>query len=183
MSRVRGTVLLNSIAFVQETHGQGAHERVLKSLGPEEAAALGGAVREAAWIPVEHLLAYMEAARDLYAPGEPGYFQRMGRFAGTSDRSLRAMGVMVRDLGTATQMAGIVWKQFFEDGELEVVERSASGARLRIRGLPAHRALCERIVGSLEGLLGGAAPTLVVSKAACVLDGDPSCEYTLHFGA
>jgi hypothetical protein len=181
MSRVRGTLVLNSFAFVRKTHGPRAHARILRSLGHEEAAVLGGAIREAAWVPIDPLLLYIEKAKELYAPDEEGYYRRMGRFAGKSDREARAMGVMVRDLATAAQMAAVVWKQFFDKGDLEVAERTESGARLRIRGFPAHPVLCERIVGSLEGLLAAAAPALIVEKAGCLLEGDPACEYVLRF--
>jgi hypothetical protein len=183
MSRVRGTVVLNTFAFVRKTHGPGAHEKILQALGPADAALLALPPREAAWLPVLPLVAYLEAAKALYAPAEDGYFRTIGRFAGTVDRESRAMGVMVSDLETATKMARVLWRQFYEEGELEVVEQTPAGARLRILGFPAYRAICQRIAGSLEGLLGGAALHVTVDKSACVLSGDPCCEYTLHFAA
>ena len=182
MARVRGTLVVNTFAFVRKVHGPDAHARILKAIGPEDASALEASAREAGWFPLHPLLRYIEKAREMYAPGDADYFRSMGRFAGTADRESRAMGVMVSDLETATKMARVLWRQFFDEGRLEVVEQTAQGARLRILDFEAHPALCERIVGSLEGLLGGATPEVRVVQSACALHGAAYCEYELSFG-
>jgi hypothetical protein len=178
---VRGTLLRNTMGFLRETYGPGAHASVLRALPHDLAAVFRLPVREASWEPLDALVAYIETAKRTFAPDDPDFYRRMGSYAGRSDREARAMGVMVRDLDTATKMAGVLWRSFFSEGRLEVAERTPGGAVLRILDFPAHRALCERIAGSLEGLLGGAAAKLSVAKDSCLLDGDPCCEYRLEW--
>jgi hypothetical protein len=180
MPLVRGTLVLNTFAFVRKAHGLEAHRRILDALAPRSSRPLEGTIRDAAWTPLEPLIAYIEKAKELYAAGEEDYFRQMGRFAGRADRD-RNLGVMVRDVDTATKMAAVLWRHLFEEGSLEVVERGAASARLRIRDFPASRALCDRIQGSLEGLLGTDARRVRADRRACLLDGDPYCEYEVHW--
>ncbi len=181
MAKARGTLVLNTIAFVREKHGPEAHERVVASLGTRHAAAIQLSPREAGWVDVDVILAYMEAAHRLLAPDDPGFYREIGRFAGQRDRDARAFGIMVGDFATAMRLASILWRAFFDVGDLEVVDRDATGATLHIRNFPTHRILCQRIVGSLEGQLSRPESPVRVEERACVLDGAPCCELRLDW--
>lgn len=177
MRFTRGTLLINAIGFVRERFGEDGHRKVRHAL----AQPFPQPLREASWVPLDLLVSYSERAKELLAPGEEDFFRGLGLYAGQNDRKGRAMGVMVADLETATKMAPTLWRQFFDSGELQVAERRPEGAILRIVDFPTTRSLCERITGSLEGLLTGAAGAVLVQKTLCVLDGSPYCEYRLSW--
>ncbi|SRR6266581_4991981 len=174
MASVRGSVLLNSTDFVRERYGASSHLRVLESLPPEGAEAFARGARDA-WIPLEVVLAYMEGAKRLLAPGDPDFFRKMGFYGGRHDRT-RPLSVMVSDRATAIRKANDLWRVFFDAGEVEVAETGSAGVTLRIVGFPAAAPLCERIVGSLEGLLSLAGQPIRVEKRACRAWGQPCCE-------
>jgi hypothetical protein len=67
----------------------------------------------------------------------------------------------------------------FDTGDLEVVQTPSAETRMRIRGFPAHAALCQRILGSLEGIYAAAERPAQVDKPACVLAGQPYCEFRI----
>jgi hypothetical protein len=179
LSLVRGTLVLNTVEFIRETYGAPALPEVLRALPAKNAATFRSDLREASWEPLADLLAYMEAAKALLAPRDAEFFRAMGRFAGRRDREERAFGFMLGDLETATRMARTLWRSVFDQGSLEVVERSAHAAVLRVRDFPTTAALCQRVAGSLEGQLSSAALDIAVKERACVLDGAPYCEFGL----
>lgn len=181
MAQVRGTLVLNTIEFIREHYGPQALPEVLRALPAKNAKTFLSALREASWEPLEDLDAYMVAAQAVLAPKDESFFREMGRFAGRHDRGNRAFGVMLHDLDTAARMAKTLWRSFFDEGSLEVAERDARGALLRIRDFPTTRSLCQRVIGSLEGQLSTPAAAVAVTKTACVLDGAAFCEYSLDW--
>jgi hypothetical protein len=98
----------------------------------------------------------------------------MGRFAGRRDRDMR-FGVMLADPKISAKMGPTLWRAYFDKGRVEIVDRGALGATVRIHAFPTHRVLCQRIAGSLEGQQGDFAAT--AEEKACVLHGDPHCEF------
>ena len=179
VTTARGTVLLNSVEFVCGEFGSSAHDQVLAALSPDHAAAFTASLHEGSRKPLDALIAYMEKARILFARDDPSFFRRMGASAGQHDREQRAFRVMLSDPQTATRMATILWRTYFDCGRLEVVGRSPGEALLRIHDFPTHRALCARILGSLEGQQGDFGAR--AQETACTLDGDPYCEIRLSF--
>src|SRR5439155_3957658 len=64
---VRGIFVLNAFDFVCEHYSPAAHAAVIEAL-PARRTALTAA-REASWTPLDDLVAYMEKAKALLAPG------------------------------------------------------------------------------------------------------------------
>ena len=180
-SSARGTLFLNSVDFVRETYGDAAHERVLAALTPEQAVVCSAAVREAAWHPVAALVAYMETAQRLLAPTDPGFFGRMGADGARRDRERRAVSVMVGDVDTAVRLAAVLWRTYFQEGALDVLETDGQGVTLRIRDFPTRRALCQRVVGGMEALFGSAALGVRAVERACAALGAPHCEIRMSW--
>jgi hypothetical protein len=180
MANARGTLVLNSIAFIRERFGPEAHDKVLAALPRQHAGTFLGPLYEGAWKPLEDLLAYMETARKVLAPRKAHFYQSMGEFAGERDRKSTAFSIMLADFDTAARMAPLLWRSFFDAGRLEVIEKHASGATLRVYDGPASAALCERVTGSLAGQTGD--PTVRVEQVACRVDGRPYCEFQMRWG-
>ncbi len=174
-TRVRGSVLLSSAAFVRQRFGPEAHERVVARLRPEHQAAFTADLREGSWKPVEAVDAYMEAARRLLAPGDASFFREMGRFAGEQARR-SVFASMVRDAETAARMLPTMGRVVADQGRAEVVQAGPGELRARISGFPTTPALCERRVGAYEALFGSAEAPVEASETACVLQGSPWCE-------
>lgn len=179
VARARGTIFLNTVEFVRERFGSAAHERVIEALPPDRRACWLEALRESSWLPVDELVLYMETAHALLAPDEPDFYRQIGLFGGTRDRETRGFGVMLHDWATASRMATVLWRSYFDSGRLEVLQAGEGGATLRVHDFPVHRSLCLRMIGSFEGQQ--ARNTVRASKTACVLDGDPFCEFRLSW--
>jgi hypothetical protein len=170
---VRGMLVLNTFEFVRAHYGPAPHTAVLATL-PAQRAALD-AVRENSWMPLQDLLAYMEEAKALLAPGDLDFYRKMGFYGGRHVRAL-PIAVAVSEVAQAVRLGRIVWRTFFDTGEVEVVESRREGAMLRIHDFPSAPSLCQRLVGSVEGVLSLAAMPVRVEERACTSRGDPYCE-------
>jgi len=176
MPKVRGAMVLHAVRFVRETYGPEAHERVLKRLPPEHWGTLLGPVREASWEPVADLVAYMEIARALLAPGDPDFFRSLGAFSGRLERESAGFKPLVADPSTSVRMAPTTWRSFYDQGHVEVKMDGPLEARARIFGFPASEALCERRVGAWASLVSYAEMTATAEELACGRNGSPFCE-------
>jgi len=78
-----------------------------------------------------------------------------------------------------SEYAGTLWHLLFDTGDIEVVQTGSAETRMRIRGFPTHAALCQRILGSLEGIYAAAGRPAQVDKPACVVAGQPYCEFRI----
>jgi len=85
------------------------------------------AVRENSWTPLEDLVAYMETTKAMLAPGDPDFYRKMGFYGGRHVRSL-PVGIAVSEQMRALRLYGMLWRTFFDAGDLEV-SRPAQKAR------------------------------------------------------
>lgn len=177
MDKVRGSLILDAASFVREHYGPEAHARVLAALPSSHASVFGAGLREGAWEPLASLTTYMEAANDLLDRDATDFHRRLGYFAGRRSAE-GAVKVMVGGMKTATKMANVLWRSYFDTGSVEVEARPGAGV-FRVRDFPASRVLCRRLLGALEGLLSQAAEDMHVEERTCVLDGAPFCEFGL----
>lgn len=172
----RGVAVLNAIRFVKERYGEDAHATVLRALPSSRWGTFLGELREASWEPLEDFSAYLEAARRQLAPADAEFYRELGRFAGGLERKKAAFGIMVAEPSTSMRMGPVIWKAFFDIGELQVLIHSGREAVAVIRGFPASRALCERLRGAWEGLLATEQLEVVTDERACAARGDDRCE-------
>lgn len=176
MARVRGSLFANSVLYVGETYGPGAHERVLEALAPEHRRELGKHGREAQWVGYEAVVEYMEAAHRLLDPGDGDFFRKLGRFSGTRQRVAGGFAPMVKDPPTAARMAIKLWHALHDTGELRLLHADASRVLVRIVRFPARLAYCERRCGALEGMLGTDERPARVRELTCAAAGSPHCD-------
>src|SRR5262249_19643202 len=126
---VRGMLVLNAFDFVRAHYSPESHTAVLAMLPGRRAAP--SAVRANSWVPLEDLVAYMEQAKALLAPGDPDFYRKMGFYGGRHVRAL-PIAIAVSEGAQAVRLGGIVWRALFDGGEIEVVETCPEGAILRI---------------------------------------------------
>ena len=175
VANVRGADLLDVEAFVRETHGPVAVERVREALGEPLRVMFRRSIREADWYPLDVLKSYLTTAKALLEPGSSDFFRREGHFAAQR----RRQGPLEPMVGTPERrahFARVVWHMFYDTGWLEVVGDSPETAFARIHGFPASPELCERFRGIWEGMAGG---PFRAEEWRCVLRGDPYCELHL----
>ena len=153
---VRGTFVLNTFDFVCERYSAAAHAMVLQMLP-----ASGTSVREGFWTPLEDLVAYMETAKAVLAPGDRDFYRKMGFYGGSHVRAL-PVGIALSEQMRALRLYRMLWRTFFDAGDLEVIEACPEGAILRIRDFPSAPSFCQRLIGSVEGLLRGAPSFAVI---------------------
>src|SRR5262245_65214706 len=133
------------------------------------------AAHERSWTPLEDLLAYMETAKALLAPRDPGFYRKIGFYGGSHVRALW-VGIAVSEPTRALRCCTTLWRTFFDKGRLEVIETCPEGAILRIHDLPSAAPFCQRFLGSVEGILSPSAARVRVAERACTCRGDPYCE-------
>lgn len=176
----RGGLFLNAIAFVREHHGVAAHEAVVRALPAELAGPFLNPPGEAAWRPLSALAAYMETAQSQLAPGDEDFWRGMGRFGGAHDLRARAVAWMLQTIEIAARMAPIAWRSYYDVGRLEIADRDAAGATVRVLDFAPRRSLCVRIHGALEGQMAG---RVRLRETSCAVRGDSRCEWRAAWGA
>jgi len=174
MTAVRGTFALNTFDFIRGHYSPAAHIMVLQMLPGQPRRSLSEA-RETSWTPLEDLVAYMETAKALLAPGDPTFYRKMGFYGGSHMRALW-VGIAVSEPTRALRFCATLWRTFFDAGRLEVIEACPAGAILRIHDLPSPASFCQRFLGSVEGILSLSAIPVRVEDRACACRGDAYCE-------
>lgn len=181
MTRVRGIAILAAMRFVKESYGPEAHERVLKALPVASAGTFLGPLRDASWKPLKDLGAYAEAARQIFAPTDAGFYRKLGVAVGCMEREMGGFKPMVVDPATAMRLAPLLWSALYDTGRVESIATGPKEALIRIRDFRTSRALCQSNCGSMEGLASSEGMRLQVEETACVLDGSPYCEMRVRW--
>src|SRR6266700_6802705 len=103
---VRGTFVLNTFDFIREHYSPAAHTMVLQML-PVPRPSLSEA-RETSWTPLEDLVAYMETAKAVLAPGDPTFYRKMGFYGATLWLNLWDL-IVVSELLIALRLCETLW--------------------------------------------------------------------------
>jgi hypothetical protein len=170
-------VLNNGIAFVESEYGPAAHERVLKALPPDVAAAFKDRIGPGHWRPVSHGIAYMETAKTLMAPKDDAFFERMGLFSGAAHRETH-VALMLHDRQRIAPMLRRLWRGYCDQGELVVVNADEATLHFRLVGLKVAPSFCQRLLGSAMAHFQGHGAT----HTACVFRGAEACEFSIAWG-
>jgi hypothetical protein len=176
MVKVRGLVILNSVAYVKDRFGPEGHERVLEALPAERRMIFLREIRDATWEPLDDLISYTEVAHELLAPKDPQFHWKMGSHSGRQARLRGGFQPMVEDPETAMRLGPVLWRSFVDTGRFEFIVKGKKEGVIRIHGFPSTPALCQRMCGSWEELLGSAKHPATIEKTACIQDGSPFCE-------
>lgn len=181
MPRARGIAFIGVVRFVTESWGAAAHQKVLAALPAESCSTFLGPLTESSWRPLSDLGAYAEAARQLFAPDDPGYYRRLGRFVGSHEREHGGFKPMVADPRTAMRLAALLWRALYDPGRCEVQTLGPHHGVVRISEFPVSRSLCQSSCGLIEGLTSNESVAASVEEVACVLDGSPYCEFRVQW--
>ncbi|MGE5232776.1 MAG: hypothetical protein ACM3OB_01605 [Acidobacteriota bacterium] len=174
-AQARGRDFLDAAAFVRETYGAEAHDRVLAALDPHHRALFQQSIRDVDWYPLDALVVYLRAAQAILDPDSADFFRRQGFFAAQRQRAVLLANAMATPESRA-RLAPTTWRMFYSVGRLEVVGDSPGDARGRIHDFPATAELCERFCGIWEGMVSTPERRVRAEETRCVRRGDPYCE-------
>ena len=180
---VRGQTAINTMRFVKERFGAEAHERVVAALPSAKAGTFLAPIRDAAWKPLDHTLAYMEIAQRLLAPDDPTFHRQTGRYSGRATGSSAFRLLIGSSPELAVTRSAFMWRFLYDAGRVELVDKAPGSISLRILYFhPPSRAWCDRIAGFLEAVveLAGAREARV-DEVVCVHQGAPHCEMRGHW--
>lgn len=181
MVRVRGIAFIGAMQFVKDEFGPEAHERVVEALPEANRATFTVPLRDALWRPLEDLALYAGAARRLFAPEDPTFYERLGFRAGRVERDEGGFHPMVADAPTAIRLASVIWRSLYDAGRMELLPDGDGRALARIHDFPTSPALCQANGAALSGLLGSDERPVRTQQTACALDGAPFCEYRVSW--
>jgi hypothetical protein len=181
---VRGSAVHNTVKSIRERFGPEAHERVLRVLPAAHCGAFLAGVRDAAWVPIEDLVAYLETARRVLAPGDDGLFRALGRDAGLSVRHSGVRLFLGSNPGTAATRSAFFWRFYYDGGRVECEPVGSHTLRLHFLDFRTpSRAWCERIAGFMESCFELMEHAGRVEETACIHRGAPHCELTMEWVA
>ena len=177
--RIRGAVILTSLAYIDHRWGVPGRERVLARMRPAQTALLT-AVHPDRWYDLDLLLALLQwVHRELAA--DDAFAREMGRFACDYGihRFYRFL-LRVTPIPRIVRLAPAVWASFHRPGRMLIVEMAPNRAVLRVEDYPHRSALfCARMIGWMERIIErSGARMCTIHHPVCVARMGLYCEYT-----
>jgi hypothetical protein len=181
---VRGRTLVPVRAFLKESFGARGWARVLAELPPPDRAVLDGLIVPDAWYERRLHSALLEQAFRFWHKEMPDLGRNLGaRVAAHHDRFylrplIRLGGPMI-----VVKRAAALYREYFQGGDLSVIERRENGARLRLDDPHALRWFCgETLPGFARGIASLAGRRVVrAEQVVCRFDGADHCELELEW--
>ncbi len=180
MAQVKGTAVLSSLRYVRERFGEEALAGVLSALPAQDCATLRGLLLASSWYPMSTLLRFMQEVERQLGPRDPKVLQNMGR--ASCDEGLRGIYKIFLKVGSPGYIidrAARVLSNYYDTGELVVVERDERHVAVELRGLEgSERQFCERIYGWMQRTLElTGVRNLRSAHSRCLHRGDPVCRF------
>jgi len=174
---VRGSAVTNTVRSVRQRFGEDAHQQVLEALPQEHRGPFLASVRDAAWVPIDPLVRYMELAAGRLVEDPDAFYRALGHDAGEGTRHTGVRLFLGDDPGTATTRAMFFWRFFYDQGRVACALTAPRSLQVRLQDFrPPSRAWCHRTAGFLEGCLSVLGLPGRVEETACVHQAADACE-------
>jgi len=179
-AHAKGAVLKARLDYVEKFFGEAGCSRLFASLSPDARAAIEHGVLISSWYPVSLYVEMLIAIDRLFGKGDLELCRVMGNYSARVGLSsvYESFGKQ-RDAHFANRMTPILWKQYYDTGEMQAEAVGEGKAIVRVRDFPEpHRALCLGTLGWLQaaneiwGVQGAQ-----VTEEKCMALGDPHCEF------
>jgi hypothetical protein len=184
MGRVRGRVLIPNRSFVKESFGDAGWHRLLGELPPAHRKILDGLIVPDTWYDRELHGAFHRTITSLWGAEQPDLSRRLGiRAARHHDRFYLRPLLKLGGPVMLLKRAAALYREYFQGGELSLVESREAGGRLVLEDPEAASEFCaESLVGFMEELirLAGREPVRV-EHVVCRHQGAPHCEYEVEW--
>ena len=182
MLKIKGSMLLDRLAFLRSKGDENAYESVLGSLADEDRKVLEGHLLPSSWYPCAQLDALVAAIDQHLGRGDLALAYDMGYFAGRA----QLHGVydsMIRrgNPEYLLRRAPSAWSIFCSSGRLLVTEQRSEETIFRILELrPPSRALCDGVAGWFHySFEASGARDVRLEHLACAARGAEHCEMRL----
>ena len=176
---IRGVIIVAERAFVNQSFGAGAFDRMVRELPAELAQPLQGIPLAQAWYPLDAQLGLIDIGSRLF--GIDDFPERLGRFDAEFDRNIihRFLLRLTSPLWMLERGGGI-WRDFHTSGRWDVVRgggpRTLQGTLHDFARI--HRGFCRVLTGFITcaGQLTGAREFRITHRR-CRADGHQACVF------
>lgn len=179
---VKGLVLKSRVEYVQKSFGDGGWDRVMAALAPEARAALKDGVLVSSWYPISVYVKMLCSIDQTFGKGDLALCREMGRYAAQVALSgVHKSFYREKDVQFVNRMTPVIWKQYYDSGEMTTESAGRGRAIIRIRGFAEpHPALCQATLGWLEGAnKTWGIEGVKVEEITCQADGQECCTFTV----
>lgn len=181
---VRGRILIPLRSFVKETFGEQGWNRVLGELAPAHRQVLDGLIVPDSWYPRDLHRLLIQAIVRLWQDELPDVGRRCGiRAARHHDRFYLRPLLKLGGPMMVVKRAAALYREYFQGGEMSVIERRENGGRILLADELVVREFCgETFLGFIEELvrLAGKEPVRCL-QTACRFEGAEHCEFDLEW--
>ena len=184
-ARTKGTSINAILRFVVQNWGDEGLERLAVHMpSPETAAIVRNSVLAGSWYPFAYFAQILDAAEALFGNGTGTFARRQG--AACADVDLRGVyRVFIRftSVGFLVERAGKVWRQYYDSGELVVLESEKHFVNFELRGFASpHRGHCETVLGwSWRASELSGASKVHGSHPSCRARGEKRCLFRMEW--
>jgi hypothetical protein len=184
-TQAKGAVVAATLDYLRTAHGGDTVDTILAHLAPETRAAIGS-VRPTDAVPLALIYELWRAADRELHDADPLWMEKAGAHSITSKGVQLYSGIVRKatPLAFLTQPVSL-FRLFYHSGDMEVVERSAGRAILRLLDFDDVDVLfCRRQTGGLHRALELAGGENAAARhVRCVTEGDAFCEWELTWTA
>ncbi|HJZ85994.1 MAG TPA: hypothetical protein VKN99_12530 [Polyangia bacterium] len=131
MPRVRGRVFVPVRAFIKERFGEAGWERVLARLAPQDRQIVDGFVLSEGWYDLPLYQRMFDAIRAEFAAEMPNLGYHIGQKS--AEMNVPLFHRMLMRFGSPAGVfvrAAALWKEYFDQGRMEVIERGENHYRV-----------------------------------------------------
>jgi hypothetical protein len=185
MAKVRGRTIIPVRAFLKENFGDVGWRRVLAELPGTQRAVLDGLMLQDSWYDRAMHSALLEVALRVLGGADPTLLgRRIGaRIARHHDKLYLRPLLKLGGPRIVVRRAAALYRDYYQGGEMSVVEEREAGGVLRIDDPSAPRLFCDATLpGFAEELirLAGQEPVFV-RQIACRFAGAAFCELDIEW--
>src|SRR5687767_10012507 len=156
MTQVKGTALISTLRFNQETFGEAGLRKILGALAPEDRATVETGLLVSAWYPFSLLIRLMRESGRYDAGRTLHLYRHMGR--ASAEYSLTTIYRIFFKIGSpqfTLARATRVFSNYYDTGTMEAIVNEKGHAIVELRDFdePAPE-FCERLWGWMERTIG-----------------------------
>jgi hypothetical protein len=176
MARVAGGSILSLRTFIEQAHGPGAFERVVRTLPGDHAAELSGIILPVNWYSTEAFFGALHAAARAF--DTPDLWEQYGTFAAEFEiHTFQKVVLRFTSPRFFLDRAGRIWHRFHDSGQWEVEggDRTLRGTLRDFAVVDGH--YCRALTAWIERAAEMTGVEGQVEHSACRARGDEACVF------
>lgn len=181
---IKGSVVKEIIAYIRKHEGEAGLQRLLDRFAPEELKWLGPKLIAVAKVPAPILCKLYDGITELWGHGEGAYYSTL--METVAERNLNTFMKFFIRIGKPSfivQGAPLVWKQFFDVGNLIYLQGDDHLAELKaVGGKDYGPALCAGIIGwGTMAIRMSGGRNIRVDHSECIYKGADQCVFRVQW--